>query len=161
MGGQTTLTSNDITPKRDFESMELSRRQLVILTAAAASCCYDASADEPATAPTTSPSASAPRVVDVGAVAGFSQDRVYDQFREQGLFLIRRDRKLFALSSICTHKGCKVRAQPDQSFFCRCHKSAFDPDGGVLNGPAKRNLPRLAVKLDEQKHVLVNLDREV
>ena len=96
-------------------------------------------------------------VIDVGALDAFEQDKVYDEHREQGFFMIRRGDEVFALSSICTHKGCKVRAQEDQSFLCKCHKSRFDPEGKVLNGPAMRDLPRLSVKLSEQDHVLVRL----
>lgn len=146
--------------------MGLSRRQFVILTAAAAAGCgreadearSQGSASSPAV-PDSQPAAA--EAVDAGPVGGFASDRVYDSFREQGFFVIRRDGQVFALSSICTHKGCKVRAQPDQSFLCKCHGSKFTPDGKVLNGPADRDLPRLAVAVSEDKHVLVNLSRPV
>lgn len=98
-------------------------------------------------------------VIDVGRLDQFEQDKVYDEHREQGFFIIRRSDEVFALSSICTHKGCKVRAQDDQSFLCKCHKSRFDPAGKVLNGPATRDLPRLSVKLNEQNRVLVRVPR--
>lgn len=140
--------------------MELSRRQFVILTAAAMTGCEREGGEalpsgsvSPPVTPASQPAAAA---VDAGPVADFASERVYDGFREQGFFVIRRDGQVFALSSVCTHKGCKVRAQPDQSFLCKCHGSKFTPDGKVLNGPATRDLPRLAVALDERQHVLVN-----
>lgn len=143
----------------------INRRQFVIAAAAATACRLPfgvpaARADSPAPAgdfdtPPQSGGDSVP-VVDAGPLTDFPADQVYDQFREDGFFVIRRDRKVFAISSVCTHKGCKVRPQEDQSFFCKCHKSAFDPEGGVLKGPATRDLPRLAVRVDDRGHVLVD-----
>ena len=98
--------------------------------------------------------------IDAGSLDTFEQDKVYDQYREQGFFLIRRADEVFALSSICTHKGCKVRPQDDQSFLCKCHQSRFDPSGKVLSGPAKADLPRIKVKLSDQRHVLVRLPKK-
>jgi Rieske Fe-S protein len=98
-------------------------------------------------------------IFDLGPLEQFEQDKVYDENREKGFFVIRRGEEIFALSSICTHKGCKVRAQGDESFLCKCHKSRFDPVGKVLNGPAQTDLPRLSIKLSEDKHVLVKVPR--
>jgi Rieske Fe-S protein len=143
--------------------MEMNRRQFVVLTSAVLVGC-ERDSDPIATTPesTTSPTP-APveqqqeRVSDAGPLDAFDSDRVYDSHREQGYFLIRRDDKLFAISSICTHKGCKVRAMQDQTFLCRCHGSIFDQNGKVTKGPAARNLPRFAIAVDEQRHVIVDL----
>ena len=72
--------------------------------------------------------------------------------------MVRRDKQLFALSSVCTHRGCKVRVAGDLTFYCKCHKSTYDKDGHVTQGPAKRNLPRIPVATDEQGHLYVALD---
>ena len=141
--------------------MDLSRRHFLILTAAAAAGCERSTDEHQTPVATTSPTPSASKpsaegAVDAGPLADFASDGVYDGFREDGFFVIRRNKKIFALSSICTHKGCKVRAQPDQSFLCKCHGSKFSPDGSVLNGPATRDLPRVAVATDQRMHVLVN-----
>ncbi len=146
--------------------MDLSRRQFVILTAAMAAGCGREADESSPRGPTSSPSLPttqpiAADAIDAGPVGDFATDRVYDSFREQGFFVIRRDKQVFALSSVCTHKGCKVRAQPDQSFLCKCHGSKFTSDGKVLNGPATRDLLRLAVALDQNKHVIVNSGQEM
>lgn len=143
--------------------METNRREFVILTiGAAAAATRPTSAGAQESRPSASPSASSDaRVVDAGAVSDFAKDRVYDQFRDQGFFVIRRGGKLYALSSICTHKGCKVRPQADQSFLCKCHKSTFDREGRVVSGPAPADLPRLAVKRAESDRLLVDLDRRI
>jgi Rieske Fe-S protein len=96
---------------------------------------------------------------DAGPLDAFEQEKVYDQFRDQGVLLIRRGDEVFALSSICTHRGCKVRAQDDNSLLCKCHKSHFDADGKVLNGPATKDLLRLKVKLSADSRVLVRVSK--
>lgn len=97
--------------------------------------------------------------IDAGPLDQFELDKVYDQHRETGFFIIRRAGEVFALSSICTHKGCKVRSQTDQSFLCKCHSSRFDPSGKVLNGPAIYDLPRLKVKTSSNQNLLVRMPR--
>jgi Rieske Fe-S protein len=83
------------------------------------------------------------RQVNAGPVGNFAVDGIYDGFRDQGFFVIRRGAKLFALSAICTHRRCKLDGTHDRSFYCKCHGSTFDPDGKVTEGPATRNLPVL------------------
>jgi len=107
------------------------------------------------------PQPAAQDVLDAGPISDYTDSDVYDKYREKGAFVIRRDKEIFALSSICTHKGCKVRVADDLSFFCKCHHSTFDKDGHVTKGPAKRDLPRLAVRLDDGQHLLVNLNTDL
>lgn len=52
---------------------------------------------------------------------------------------------VYALSTICTHLGCVVKSNAE-GFECPCHGSRFDPQGGVVKGPAPRALPWLQVK---------------
>lgn len=143
--------------------MDMQRRRFILASAAAAAAATwrGIARGEPTagTQPASGPAAGADagKVTDAGPLGDLKDDRVYDDFREQGFFVIRRNRRVFALSSVCTHKGCKVRAQEDGSFLCRCHKSTFDPDGRVTKGPATRDLPRLPVATDERNHLLVKL----
>ncbi len=51
---------------------------------------------------------------------------------------------IVAVSSICTHRGCEVRAMP-RSLQCPCHGSEYDELGEVLEGPATRPLKRYEV----------------
>lgn len=45
--------------------------------------------------------------------------------------------KVYALSIICTHSGCKVVAEKTE-LVCNCHLSVFSPfDGAVQSGPAR------------------------
>lgn len=59
------------------------------------------------------------------------------------------DGELFAVSSVCTHLGCKVHWNSvETSWDCPCHGSRFRPDGTVIEGPAlvplKRKHPPMA-----------------
>ena len=86
-----------------------------------------------------------------------SPDGVVTSFRDQGFFLIRRAGQTVALSSICTHRQCKVSPEPDRSFYCDCHGSTFDPAGKVTHGPATRDLPLLETHVDARGHLLVTV----
>jgi Rieske Fe-S protein len=97
------------------------------------------------------------RVVDVGPVSNYAKDGVYAGFESQGFFIVRKGSQLFALSAFCTHRRCKLAAQSDHSFYCRCHGSPFDPNGKVTEGPAKRDLPQLSVVVDDKGNVLVTV----
>ncbi len=96
------------------------------------------------------------RVVDAGPAEQYAADGVYEGFRSQGFFLVRNGSRLFAVSSWCTHRKCKLKAEPDHSFYCPCHGSTFDPAGHVTEGPAKRDLPVFALRT-ENGRLLVTL----
>ena len=100
-------------------------------------------------------------IVDAGPVSDYAKDGVYDAFRQRGFFVIRRDTKLIAQSAICTHRGCKVRADDDESFYCKCHGSKFDRFGNVTHGPAARGLPGLAVSTDDRGNLMVDVSRRL
>jgi Rieske Fe-S protein len=137
--------------------MAIDRREFV-LTLGAASLLAAARGGWAASASAgSSPAVDTPTVVDAGELHAFTTDGVYDAHREDGFFVVRRDGQVFALSSVCTHKGCKVRAQADGSYLCKCHNSTFDRDGRVTRGPAARDLPRLAVAVDAAMHLQVDL----
>ncbi len=62
-----------------------------------------------------------------------------------------------AISMICTHNGCPINLQTDNSFVCTCHGSRFNSSGVVLNGPAIEDLPHFSWNYFEaNKIVIVN-----
>ena len=71
--------------------------------------------------------------------------------------LTENGRDYIAMSSICTHLGCRVRWIPEQEhFFCPCHNAAFEKSGEVASGPPPRPLDRYEVKVeDDQLYILV------
>jgi len=53
--------------------------------------------------------------------------------------------KIYAVSIICTHAGCKVVAGKEE-LICNCHMSYFSPyDGAAQSGPARLPLTRYEV----------------
>jgi Rieske Fe-S protein len=71
--------------------------------------------------------------------------KVFD-FRKLGAFYLAADEKgVFALTAVCTHRGCLVLSEGPTGYGCPCHDSAYDFQGGVTEGPAKLPLRHLAV----------------
>jgi cytochrome b6-f complex iron-sulfur subunit len=97
------------------------------------------------------------RLVNAGPVANYAAEGVYDTFADVGFFVISKDGKLTVLSAICTHRTCKLKAEPDHSFYCKCHGSTFDPRGNVTHGPARRALPVLSSSINERQELIVTL----
>ena len=75
---------------------------------------------------------------------------------DQRLFVFRNGKTFHAISAVCTHLGCTVRAEalsrPEDAtvegqplrlthrFMCPCHGSQYDPTGKVIRGPAPLSL---------------------
>jgi Rieske Fe-S protein len=126
--------------------MILNRRQFLILTAGFAAGCSSTEVEN-----------HAQRVINAGPARIYAADGVYDHFRDLGFFVVRKGDKLLALSAFCTHRRCKLEVEPDRSFYCPCHGSTFNPQGSVLSGPAKRDLPVLPTVVDERGDLIVTV----
>jgi len=131
--------------------MSINRRQFLILTTTTAACAATgcvAMADN---------GGGPEQLIDAGPVGNFAADGVYSNFADVGFFVIRKAGKLSALSSICTHRKTKLKAEPDCTFYCKRHGSTFDPNGHVTQGPATRDLPALVTSVNEAGHLLVKV----
>jgi len=63
----------------------------------------------------------------------------------------RLNGKIYAVSIICTHAGCKVVAEKTE-LVCNCHLSIFSPyDGSAQSGPARLPLTRYVVTEQDGK----------
>jgi Rieske Fe-S protein len=136
----------------DFKATGMNRRQFLVLTAAAVAGTGCNTVENGG-----SSTVGEERVVNAGPVGDYAADWVYSQFRDEGFFVVRKGEKLFALSAICTHRKCKLIAESDRSFYCKCHGSTFSPDGRVTEGPARRDLPVLPASVDEHGQLLVKV----
>jgi Rieske Fe-S protein len=67
--------------------------------------------------------------------------------REEVVYVRRTAEGLEALSAICPHTGCLVRAEGG-GFACPCHRSFFDAAGRNAEGPAPRPLDRIECKVE-------------
>ena len=129
--------------------VKLNRREFLLLTAGFAAGC--------GTVNNRAPAAGQTRAVNAGSASSFANDGVYNNFRDEGFFVVRRGENLFALSAVCTHRKCKLIAEPDKSFYCKCHGSTFDPAGHVTEGPARRDLPILPSFTNENGQLIVTI----
>jgi len=96
-------------------------------------------------------------IVNAGPASQYLADGVYTRYRALGFFIVRRGANLVAISSICTHRKCKLNAEANQTFYCPCHGSTFDSDGHVTQGPARRDLPVYEISTNDKGELLVKI----
>lgn len=93
-----------------------------------------------------------PVTIRVTREDGYSQ--VVDR---QVVFLLRTPAGITALSSTCTHLGCRVTWDAaDEVLKCPCHGGAFDRTGQVVAGPPPAPLERLETRVEGDR-ILVQL----
>ena len=105
--------------------------------------------------------------VDVGALADFKKDGVYDKWIKPNHLIVVRDKgRLFAETAICTHKGVLLKEKEGQ-LFCPKHSSRFTVQGvpapkpnGKL-GPAKKPLVHFAISTNDKGHVIVDTSKPI
>lgn len=118
----------------------------------------------------------APTTVKVGLPEEFPDGLKF--LPDQRLFVFREGKTFHAISAVCTHLGCTVRAealpQPvsrdvegtplrmTHRFLCPCHGSQYSGDGGNVAGPAPKPLAwfHLSVAPDDGQ-LVVDLAQEV
>jgi Rieske Fe-S protein len=128
--------------------MTLNRRDFVLLAAAACAGCQGRGAP---------PMPVITKLVDAGPVSQYAADGIYDHYRNDGFFVVREGANLFAVSSDCTHRNCRLKAIDNHTIFCKCHGSRFTEDGKVTKGPATRDLPTFATTVSQEQHLLVQV----
>ena len=130
--------------------MYLNRRQFLLLTT-----CITTTGCQ--SIDSSSPSVAREKTINAGTAANYSADGIYSRYRDIGFFIVRKGEKLFAISSYCTHRKCKLSAEGDHTFYCPCHGSTFDPDGHVTKGPARVDLPTFSIATNDQGQLLVQM----
>lgn len=100
------------------------------------------------TAPSTSPSTTAPAAAD-GIKTADIPEGGGKIFKDDGYVVTQPAAGEFkAFSSICTHQGCPVSSIAGGTINCVCHGSKFSiEDGSVAGGPATSPLPEKSVTL--------------
>jgi cytochrome b6-f complex iron-sulfur subunit len=118
----------------------------------------------------------APTTVKVGTPNDFPDGMKF--LPDQRLFVFREGNVFHAVSAVCTHLGCTVRAealsQPEtmtidgkplrltHRFLCPCHGSKYNGDGTNVSGPAPRPLAWYHLSVaPEDGQLVVDLARSV
>ncbi len=106
-------------------------------------------------------------LIDVGPVTDYAKDGLYDKLaKDKQILLTQKGGKLYALTSICTHKKFVVKTK-DGQYFCPKHSSRFTPDGTPAPKPtgkigaAKKPLTHYAISIDDKKHVIVDTAKPI
>lgn len=117
-----------------------------------------------------------PTTVKLGAPADFPDGIKF--LPDERLFVFRQGQTFHAVSAVCTHLGCTVRAEAlsnvqtvqadgaevrlTHRFMCPCHGSEYRGDGANVSGPAPKPLAwyRLSVAPDDGQ-LVVDLADEV
>ena len=77
--------------------------------------------------------------------------------KEQRVWMIRDEKGIYALISVCTHLGCTPIWHPAENRIkCPCHGSNFLVDGQNVAGPAPSPLFRAAISLDLVGNIVVD-----
>jgi Rieske Fe-S protein len=80
------------------------------------------------------------------------QDGYAEAVDQQVVFLVKSDAGVRAMSSTCTHLGCRVSYDASTKLLrCPCHGGVFTPEGKVVGGPPPRPLTELSTRIDASK----------
>ena len=118
----------------------------------------------------------APTTVKLGMPIDFPDGMKF--LPDQRLFVFREGNVFHAVSAVCTHLGCTVRAEalstPETKtvdgktlrlthrFLCPCHGSKYNGDGTNVSGPAPKPLAWYHLSLaPEDGQLVVDLARAV
>lgn len=133
---------------------KMSRREFVAAaTAVVAACGACATCTFGAEAGSGAP---AGEKVDIGTLADYPKDGIYDKFAKTNrIFVVRNEGELYACSATCTHKNAPLTYN-GKEIVCKKHGSKFSEHGTATKGPAKSSLARYAIAEDDKKHLVVD-----
>jgi len=66
---------------------------------------------------------------------------------------------IYAMSTICTHRGCDISQRGVISFSgvtCGCHGAQFDGNGGEISGPTRGPLEHYRVTVDATGKITID-----
>jgi cytochrome b6-f complex iron-sulfur subunit len=102
-----------------------------------------------------------PSKVKVGLPENYEEGKVIEKFKDQNMWIVRHDGKIYALSTTCTHLGCTPNwLESAAKFKCPCHGSGFYITGINFEGPAPRPLERWAVGIGDDGQIVVDKSKK-
>lgn len=95
------------------------------------------------------------RVGPLQRYAEMKPGEVNEDYKPQGIWMIREEERIAALNIICTHLGCIPNWLPnDRKFKCPCHGSGYFPNGVNFEGPTPRPLERFRIYVEDGEIVV-------
>lgn len=83
---------------------------------------------------------------------------VDERWKEEfGVWVVRDEQGIFALSTTCTHLRCTPNwLSAGNKFKCPCHGGGFHPTGINFEGPAPRPLERYKIALADDGQIMID-----
>ena len=102
-----------------------------------------------------------PTSFKAGPPSEFQVGQVDERFKQKfGVWIVRSEEGIYALSTVCTHLGCTPNSLPSENKFkCPCHGSGFYESAINFEGPAPRPLERLEIA--EAPDGMLEVDKSV
>ena len=101
--------------------------------------------------------------VKIGALKSYAKEGLEPKFVKHGFFVVRGKDRIYALSAFCTHRtDAQLNGKAGtEKIVCPRHQAQFALDGSVQRGPAKRNLDRFAITVDDKGEVTVDTSKKI
>ena len=98
----------------------------------------------------------------IGPPDSYENGKVDTRWEDKyGVWIVRSPEGIYALSTVCTHLGCKPSwLDGEQKFKCPCHGSGFYKSGINFEGPAPRPLERFSIILADDGQILVDKSKK-
>ena len=99
-----------------------------------------------------------PQSFKIGFPDEFTVAQVDIRFQNKhAVWIVRDEKSIYALSTVCTHLGCTPNWQPSaKKFKCPCHGSGFRMTGIHFEGPAPRPLERFKISLADDGEIIID-----
>jgi cytochrome b6-f complex iron-sulfur subunit len=102
-----------------------------------------------------------PSRVKVGFADQYEDGKVVERYKDQNIWVVRKDGVIYALSTTCTHLGCTPNwLEREEKFKCPCHGSGFKMSGINFEGPAPRPLERWGVTVADDGQLVVDKSKK-
>jgi cytochrome b6-f complex iron-sulfur subunit len=102
-----------------------------------------------------------PSKVKVGFADTYDEGKVVERYKDQNMWIVRNDGRIYALSTTCTHLGCTPNwLEKEAKFKCPCHGSGFYISGINFEGPAPRPLERWGISVGDDGQIVVDKSKK-
>jgi nitrite reductase/ring-hydroxylating ferredoxin subunit len=140
-------------PLQELKMTQMNRREFVAAMACAACMCGlggagELLADTPASGTT----------LDVGPKSNYTADGITDTWMKapNKVAVIRHAGRIYAITTVCTHRGSIINAENNSTFECPRHHATYDIAGNVTQGPAKVALVHYAISVNGDGNIIVD-----